>query len=1313
MVFVGGTYSTILNNLMLLLTKKFPSGSGIKEELRELQAVMGNMKPHLNQDNPPDEEAQRWLRDLYDVAYDADDLLDEFLTLPTEWKWYSKSSLNEIESRIKQVRKNIEKLLSAPPKMSVNAIDPIGIETSSFIEVSEIVGRDKEKDIVLNWLLSNEVSDKKFSIMTISGAAGIGKTALAQLVFNDERVKGHFKQNRMWWVHHVHDAIAVMKEIISLVEDQECTITSLERLQRRLESHMGGKKYLLVLDGLWEWRHNVWDNLHVTLNAGGKGSKVLVTNRSEEVIHSINGQVFSLEALPQGARWTMFSSLALGEKKVKACPELIPIGEKIVDKCNGLPLALKVLGEALQCETRVEKWNMILENDLWELEEGKKIFEILRLSYQHLRAPLKWCFSYCAVFPKGFVFEKDKLVRMWIAQGFVQPSAGGRKQLEDIGEEYFDQLFKKSFFQLSHSDHKTGKQKYLMPDLISDLARSVSVEECLIIERPHHTHLRCPRHLSCIVQDLQTRNDRATTENDDLINEVSEKSLYLRTFLLIDIKRNKLPEKIWNLKVLRILDLSHTGLSCLDKSIGTLIHLRYLNLSNTPIQWLPESIGNLHNLQTLELRHCIALGQLPKTTKNLINLRHLDMRLDEISSNVPWSMPPGMGALTSLQTLSIFLVGDEDSGCGVSELKSLAKLRGQLCIKNLQNVESKEDAKMALEKKQHLRRLELQWNRQLYVCGTIAEGVIGKLKPHTNLQELLIRGYPGSRFPDWMEDSSFSKLTTMKLYDCHGGHFGIDCPDLVKLHSLKHLHLERMSLLDIRSLPMLHEFSIRDCDVLGNLGHLPLSLKIMEITYCRSLNSCETEELPNLRELTIINCPRLEGLPGGHLPSLTKLEIKSCKSVKFPSDLTSLTNLVIEDCENEVMKMLHTLTALRHLDIKMEGCNLAKNPLPLGITHLTIGSCLGICPTEWLINHKSLESLKILKCRSITSLDWGLEKLTSLEYMEISECNQLTSLPPMGFPVSLQFLSIHNCKLLKKRILFQDKDDWRMTANILWVWIDGEPFSVEDMVRPPPHQGQSSINLNDVGTVQEANILNLQSTDSLRTLKLTWKINFVDTVQQAHAVDVLESLQPHTNLQSLNINGYKGSMFPSWIEDISFSNLTHVTLEKCQSCERLPPFGQLPALRKLYINGMRKIGKVDREFFGSGSGPVFPSLQKLSFCELTHWKEWNGFEKEDREIFPRLLSLSIVQCLQLTKTPTLPLSLLEFHISECDQVSALGLLGPNETPNASLEGARPVARIERLTTTHCRRLEYNKEMELQLLSSLTEWTFSFSDVLSH
>ncbi|KAK1295126.1 hypothetical protein QJS10_CPA16g00313 [Acorus calamus] len=710
------------------------------------------------------------------------------------------------------------------------------------------------------------------------------------------------------------------------------------------------------------------------------------------------------------------------------------------------------------------------------------------------------------------------------------------------------------------------------------------------------------------------------------------------------------------------------------------------------------------------------------------------MRLNEINSNVPWSMPPGMGALTNLQTLSIFLVG-EDIGCGVSELKYLAELRGQLCIKNLQTVKSMEDAKMAyLEHKQHLHRLELQWNPQIYVDKKngigegpskkiiIAEGVIGNLKPHPNLHELLIRGYPGSRFPDWMKDSSFAKLTTMKLYDCYGGYpdwmedssfssHSVQClPDLVKLHSLKHLHIERMNLLDIPLLPMLHEFSIRECKQLRNLGQLPLSLKIMEIRDCMSLNSCETEELPNLLELTVINCHHLDRLPAKHLPSLTKLEIKSCKKVKFPSDLTSLTSLVLEDCENDVMEMLHTLTALCHLDIKMEGCDLAKNPLPLGITHLTIGSCpRTVFPPEWLMDHKSLQSLKILKCGWITSLDWGLEKLTSLEYMEISDCNHLASLPPMGFPVSLQFLSIHSCKLLKERILFQDTDDWRMTASILWVWIDGEPFSVEDdRVRPPPYQGQPSIELNDVDTVQKANILNLQSTDSLRTLKLTWKM---DTVQQAPAVDVLKSLQPHTNLQSLNINGYKGSVFPSWIEDISFSNLTHVTLEECQSCERLPPFGQLPALRELYITGMMKIRKVDHEFFGSGSGPVFPSLQKLSFCKLTHWKEWNGFEKEDREIFPRLRSLSIMRCVQLSSTPTLPLSLLEFHISDCSQVSALGLLGPNETPNASLEGARPVTRIERLTTTFCRKLEYYKEMELQLLSSLTEWTFSGLDGL--
>eukprot|EP00268_Persea_americana_P001996 TRINITY_DN10595_c0_g2_i3.p1 TRINITY_DN10595_c0_g2~~TRINITY_DN10595_c0_g2_i3.p1 ORF type:complete len:237 (+),score=17.18 TRINITY_DN10595_c0_g2_i3:353-1063(+) len=226
-----------------------------------------------------------------------------------------------------------------------------------------------------------------------------------------------------------------------------------------------------------------------------------------------------------------------------------------------------------------------------------------------------------------------------MGEGFILPE--GRTQLEDIILEYFNDFLLMSFFQYSHENK--GKSIYKRHDLIHDFAQFIS----------NGLHIRNEADQFC-VDYMKTRhlsiNSTLGIEKPNIFQGIN-KAKRLRTMLLLHIGYTAcaIPQDIFlRLRFLRVLDLSETCINNLPDSISKLKHLRYLNLSSTHVETLPESVSTLWNLQTLNLKKCHGLRRLPKDMKNLINLRHLSL------GNHDTLLPPGIGALTSLQTLNYF-----------------------------------------------------------------------------------------------------------------------------------------------------------------------------------------------------------------------------------------------------------------------------------------------------------------------------------------------------------------------------------------------------------------------------------------------------------------------------------------------------------------------------------------------------------------------------------------------------------------------------------------------------------------------------------
>lgn len=886
--------------------------------------------------------------------------------------------------------------------------------TSSLVDESAVFGREEDKENIIKFLLSEDRTSS-VSVLPILGFGGLGKSTLAQIIYNDTRVTEHFDVKMWVFVSQNFNDIKLTNAVIEAVTKSKSDLTNLNMLQETLAEKLKGKKFFLVLDDVWNENRAIWEKACLPLKAGRSGSKVLVTTRNQRVAEITGTKPpYQLRRLSENDCWTLFCRAAFAEDEF-ADEKLKAIGKEIVAKLGGVPLAAKTVGSMLYAKYNEDDWNKVLTSEYWELPMNENdIIPPLKLSYQTLPSHLKQCFSYCSIFQKGYAFDKDKLIKIWMAQGFLQQQ--GEKQMEDVGSEYFDDLLGRSFFQ-------RVKGSYIMHDMMHSLAQYVSIDECFIA---HDGRLQgIPnklRHLSLTSETLQPFSLEALFGFSNL-----------RTLILLygfNSNPIQIPIDLFiKLKCLRVLDFSNTFLEELPESISNLLHLRYLDLSATAITRLPDSICRLWNLQTLRLRDCFSLKGLPNGITNLINLRYLEED-SRLISNVA-----GIGNLTSLRELSLFKV-QKEIGHRITELKDMTELRGRLCILNLENVTDDEAKGAKLSDKRHLHALQLEWT-DYGVPDWSGENVLECLQPHDNLKELYIEGYNGTRFPSWIGDPSFSCLTNVRLDYCKCSNL----PPLGQLQFLSHLQIQGLD--EIKHVG-------REFYGYGSNAGFP-SLKALQfenMSQWSEWSEVQKCHFPCIRELSIIRCPNLKGLPT--LSSLSSIHISNCSSLRhLPLNITRLERLAIHHCENLAVQPesygLQSLLSLEQLDI--ENCpnfmSLAKPDevhLPTSIRKLRISSCIG--PDNLIFKEiKSLtllQSLEISDCRNLISLPDGLHDLPSLESFYVIRCPMVADFPEESLPKTLQYLSIEGCPALIECCRKEIALDKHITDHVPNVIFDGQ-----------------------------------------------------------------------------------------------------------------------------------------------------------------------------------------------------------------------------------------------------------------------------------
>ncbi|CAI9269520.1 unnamed protein product [Lactuca saligna] len=1049
-----------------------------KKNLPLIQAVLAD----ATQKEIKERAVQLWVNDLQELAYDIDDVLDDLATEVMRRKLnqeaHATTSIGKVmkffpncctkfsprnimygrkmSSKLDEITTKLRDLVDQKNDLGLNVTDERStlerrLEENSLVDESKIMGREGDKVTLMGKLLGNEECDENVSVVSIVGMGGIGKTTLAKVLYNDEKVKDHFDL-RVWvCVSEELDVFNISKAIFQAVTGKNEDFANLNLLHVALKEKLSKKRFLLVLDDVWNEDHKKWELLQSPLLAGAPGSRIIVTTRSTRVASVMDSQeTYPLDVLSNEDALSLFAQQTLGEKSFDKHPTFKLLGEGMVQKCGRLPLALKALGRILKGNRNGDEWEELLKSEIWDIDDGSDILPALRLSYYHLPPHLKQLFAYCSLIPKDYVFDKNKLVLLWMAEGFL-PQSKGNKSMECLGHEYFEELKSRSFFQHS-TDDELG---YTMHDLMNDLARSVAGEFSFRLDGEVDVSAMNETfdkflHFSLIgsgsgsfrkLKELQRAKRLRTIllisvpwEIDSLLDELLPELQFLRVLSVVGLTPSdypweedilsirKIPESIGSLKHLRYLNFS---IRKIPESIGSLKHLRYLNFSNTKITSLPEQVSDLYNLQSLLVQDCSELSSLPKSFAKLINLRHFG--IDKTPKVI--KLPLGIGGLTSLQTLSKVMI-EEANGFKISDLKELSDLQGRLSIIGLEKVMDPIEAKDAnLHQKKGLEVLEMEWSDNLFDDSrdetdnlfddsqdetdnlfddsrdeTIEYEVLEELRPPPKLKNLMILNNMGMRFPSWVGDPSFDQLTELTLSGCRSTHL----PTLGCLGSLKKLVVESMS--EVKSVGF--EFLAPTASFLGIA--FP-SLEVLEFSDMEgwkrwSINNGNEHgtpsSFPRLHEISLISCPELSQVSIGLIPSLRVLYIQECSDVVLRSMIGLSSSLVrLKMLNVKALSQLHGedlmhLGALEHLYIRncdelrylwereSEACKSL-----VSLQKLVVCYCKNLVSSaekedNFGKNMKSLKQVNFNNCDSLESYNCP----NTVESLEIYECNSLISL---------------------------------------------------------------------------------------------------------------------------------------------------------------------------------------------------------------------------------------------------------------------------------------------------------------------------------
>ncbi|KAK1652835.1 hypothetical protein QYE76_070640 [Lolium multiflorum] len=538
------------------------------------------------------------------------------------------ANLHKIGVEIQRVRRKLSEIFQSADHLRIdldNTVVVSGQVEDEFPQVWGLRHQNYEDDVVVVGFMDEykEITDKLvhegqiLSVVSIVAMGGAGKTTLARKVYTSSRVKQHFNTVAWVTVSQKFNGADLLKEIMKqIIEEKDELIDQMQEYEvgKKINGFLLERRYLVVLDDVWE--EDTWDQLNRTIKAfpdTNNGSKVLLTTRKEKVANHIEmpTHVHVLKELDQAKSWELFSSKAIPTYRrsvIGDVSELEQLGRLLARKCDGLPLALAVLGGYLSKNLNLEAWSETLS--CWPSTRNTQLMHnILARSYKDMTDHyLRSCFLYLASFPEDFRIDVSVLIALWIAEDFI-PQAPKHEQ-EETARKYVAELAQRSLLQVTRRSMAHG---WIEQIGVHDILRDWCVEEARqdgfldVIDKISGqvgvalTDMMISYRSS--YQDYSGQNLQATPN--------------LRALIGFQLPSISLPK----LRFLRVLHIQNSRLRDFSSAIAGCIHLRCLRLISCEDVTLPSSIGKLLYLQTIDMTDTHSL--VPKSMWDIPSLRHV------------------------------------------------------------------------------------------------------------------------------------------------------------------------------------------------------------------------------------------------------------------------------------------------------------------------------------------------------------------------------------------------------------------------------------------------------------------------------------------------------------------------------------------------------------------------------------------------------------------------------------------------------------------------------------------------------------------
>uniref|UniRef100_R7VZZ7 Disease resistance protein RPM1 n=1 Tax=Aegilops tauschii TaxID=37682 RepID=R7VZZ7_AEGTA len=689
-----GAFGPLLGKLTTLLADECARLKGVRREIRSLRSELASMHAALKEYTKledPNDQVKTWISLVRELAYDTEDVFDKFIHQlgsgsnhggfkeffrKTARRFKTLGSrrgiadqIDDLKDRIKQVKdlKDSYKLDYAPSSIAgPPVVDPR--LHAIFADEAHLVGVDGPRDDLAKWMLEANNLSKGCKVLSIVGFGGLGKTTLANEVCR--KIEGNFHCKAFVSVSQKPDVKKIIKDVISQVacEDGSTKDTidwdekkSIAKLRELLEN----KRYLIIIDDVWSTQ--AWHAIKCAFPENDCSSRIIATTRIIDVAKSCclsaDDRVYELEALSDPhSRRLFFKRLFRSEED---CPEMLKeVSNKILKKCGGLPLAIISISGLLANRPAIkEEWEKVKRSIGTALEKTNSLegmSSILSLSYNDLAPHLKTCLLYLSLFPEDHLIYRDRLVRRWIAEGFISEERGQSKQ--EVAENYFYELINKSMVQPVDIEYDGEVRACRVHDMMLEIIISKSAED-------NFTTVVGGGQTSLLNHQDSIRRLSIQHIDKKLASELANVDLsHVRTLIVMPSCCITHLPSLDRFEALRVLDFE----GCVDlkdydmEGMDKLFQLKYLGFRDTRISKLPAGIVMLGNLETLNFEGT-SVRELPARITLLTELRHLIGRLNKL--------PSGIGGMRNLQLMPRFIITMQETDV-LKDLGNLKSLEG-------------------------------------------------------------------------------------------------------------------------------------------------------------------------------------------------------------------------------------------------------------------------------------------------------------------------------------------------------------------------------------------------------------------------------------------------------------------------------------------------------------------------------------------------------------------------------------------------------------------------------------------------------------